>query len=355
MSEGNTSTVAEAGVGRRSRRPIILLVLVLVVMVGAAIGVRQWAYGRTHVTSDNAQVEGHVIPILTRVGGFVAEVAVEENQSVRAGQMLVRIDARDLRARLEQTEGDLANALAVAGSGGSPGQAAAQLQAARSAVVQAEAAARRSVDDLGRYRSLGERVIVRRQQLDAAETGAAAAAGALQAARDQVEVAQAGLRGAGSRAAAARAARDQAALMLSYALIASPGDGVVSRKTVEVGQLVQAGQPLMNVVPLHDVWVVANLKETEVDNVERGDPVEIRVDSYPGRKFSGRVESLSPATGARFSLLPPDNATGNFTKVVQRIPVRIRVETAGDTLHPLRPGMSVRVVVRTAPTRASAR
>ncbi len=222
-------------------------------------------------------------------------------------------------------------------------------------MTQAEATARRSEDDLRRYRTLVERGIVSRQQLDAAETGAAAAQAALQAARDQVQAAQAGLRGAGSRAEAARAARDQAALMLSYARITAPVDGVVSRRSVEVGQLVQAGQPLMSVVPLQDIWVVANLKETEVKDVEHGDPVEITVDSYPGRKFRGHVESLSPATGARFSLLPPDNATGNFTKVVQRIPVRIRVEAGGDTLHPLRPGMSVRVVVDTAPPPATAR
>jgi membrane fusion protein (multidrug efflux system) len=349
MSVETTSTPAEAPSRRRSRRPIVLAILGLAVIVGGALGIRGWAFGRTHVTTDNAQVEGHVIPILTRVGGFVATVEVEENQPVRAGQVLVQIDERDLRAKLDQTEGDLANAVAVAGAGGAPGQAAAQLQAARSAVAQAEAAARRTEDDLRRYRSLGERGIVSRQQLDAAETGAASAQAALQAARDQVVAAQAGLRGAESRAAAARAARDQAALMLSYARIAAPVDGVVSRKSVEVGQLVQIGQPLMSVVPLHDVWVVANLKETEVKDVEPGDPVEITVDSYPGRKFRGRVESLSPATGARFSLLPPDNATGNYTKVVQRIPVRIRVDAGGNALHPLRPGMSVRVVVDTAP------
>jgi membrane fusion protein (multidrug efflux system) len=336
--------VARSG---RPRRALLLSGLAVLALVAAALGLRQWSFARTHVTSDNAQVEGHIIPILTRVGGYVAEVAVDDDQAVRAGQVLVRIDERDLRARLEQTEGDLANALAMAGQGGEPGQAAAQLAAARAAVVQAEAADRRAHSDLERYRALSERGIVSRQQLDAAETGAAGAHAALQAAKDQVEAASAAVRGAASRAEAARGARDQAALMLSYAVIHSPVDGVVSRRSVEVGQLVQAGQPLMSVVPLHDVWVVANLKETEVEHVKPGAQVEIAVDSYPGRRFRGRVESLSPATGARFSLLPPDNATGNFTKVVQRIPVRIRVEAGADTLHPLRPGMSVKVVVDT--------
>ena len=355
MPAESTSVPVEAPPRSRSRRPVVFAVLGLVALIGVGVGIARWMFGWTHVTSDNAQVEGHVIPILTRVGGFVAEVAVEENQSVRAGQLLVRIDDRDLEARLEQTEGDLANALAVAGAGGRPGQAAAQLEAARAAVAQAQASVQRSEDDLKRYRSLAGRGIVSRQQLDAAETGAVAARAALQAAGDQVLAEQAALRGAGSRAVAARAARDQTALMLSYARITAPVEGVVSRKSVEVGQLVAVGQPLMSVVPLHDVWVVANLKETEVKDIEPGDPVEIQVDSYPGRKFRGRVESLSPATGARFSLLPPDNATGNFTKVVQRIPVRILVDSRGDTLRPLRPGMSVRVVVDTSPGRSPRR
>ncbi|HEY6807439.1 MAG TPA: HlyD family secretion protein [Gemmatimonadales bacterium] len=159
--------------------------------------------------------------------------------------------------------------------------------------------------------------------------------------------AQAALAGADAHVAAARAARDQAALQLSYARITAPTAGVVSRKTVEVGQLVQAGQPLMAVVPLDDIWVTANLKETETSDVSPGDPVDITVDAYPGRHVRGHVESLAPATGAKFSLLPPDNATGNFTKVVQRIPVRIRLDGANDAAHPLRPGMSVVATIQT--------
>jgi membrane fusion protein (multidrug efflux system) len=135
--------------------------------------------------------------------------------------------------------------------------------------------------------------------------------------------------------------------VLSYALITAPEGGVVTRKSVEVGQYVQAGQPLMSVVPLRDVWVVANLKETTVRNVLPGDRVAITVDSYPGKRYRGHVESLSPATGAKFSLLPPDNATGNFTKVVQRIPVRVGLDEPNDPVRPLRPGMSVRVTITT--------
>ena len=193
---------------------------------------------------------------------------------------------------------------------------------------------------------VAERGIVSRQQLDGAEAAATANHAQLDAARDQVRASIAAVRGAEAKVASARAARDQAALMLSYATVTAPVAGMASRKSVEVGQLVQAGQPLLTVVPLDDVWVVANLKETEIKDVTPDDPVEISVDAYPGRTFLGSVESLSPATGATFSLLPPDNSTGNYTKVVQLIPVRIRVDNAQDPAHLLRPGMSVNVKIK---------
>jgi len=277
----------------------------------------------------------------------VAAVEVDENQVVPAGEPLVRIDERELKARLAQAEAEVASAVAVGGDRGEPGQAVAQLRAAEAAVEQARASAVRTANALERCRALVERSIATRQQLDAAEAAATAARAQLDAAEQQVRAARAATRGAGSRVASARAARDLAALMLSYARIAAPDSGVVTRKSVEVGQYVQAGQLLMSVVPLHDVWVVANLKETTVRNVLPGDSVEITVDSYPGKRYHGHVEGLSPATGAKFSLLPPDNATGNFTKVVQRIPVRIGLDGPNDPVRPLRPGMSVHVTIAT--------
>jgi membrane fusion protein (multidrug efflux system) len=330
-----------------ARRRVVLGVLALVLLVGAGLLARRWIWADTHIGDDNAQVEGHIIPVLSRVAGYVAAVEVDDNHVVRPGQVLVRIDERDVKARLAQTEADLASAVAIGGAKGETGQASAQLQGARAAVEQARANARKAASDLERYRSLTDRGIISRQQLDAAEAAAAASQAQLQGAEQQVLAASAGLRGAESRVAAAKAARDQAALVLSYALITAPEGGVVTRKSVEVGQYVQAGQPLMSVVPLHDVWVVANLKETTVRNVLPGDRVEITVDSYPGKGYRGHVESLSPATGAKFSLLPPDNATGNFTKVVQRIPVRIGLDGPNDPVRPLRPGMSVRVTITT--------
>ncbi|HTK32275.1 MAG TPA: HlyD family secretion protein [Candidatus Saccharimonadaceae bacterium] len=341
----SASSASAATAAPTKRSPVLPIVGALALILLGFLGWRWWV-GRAYVSSDNAQVQGHVVPILPKIAGFVSDVRVVENQDVKAGDVLVTIDDRDFRARLAQADADLDKEIANAGSRGNAGQTQAQLAAARAAVAQAEANVERADADLARYRPLAERGIVSRQQLDAAQAGATANRAQLDAAREQVSAALAAWKGADARVASAKASRDQAALMVSYATITAPASGKVSRKTVEVGQLVQAGQPLLNVVPLDDVWVVANLKETEIKDVTPGDAVEIAVDSYPGLKFQGKVESLSPATGATFSLLPPDNATGNFTKVVQRIPVRVHVDSAQDPRHPLRPGMSVTVKIK---------
>jgi len=348
MSDDMATTIeretAPASPGARASRPApaakpgssrrTIFIIMGVVLLGlAGVGVRRWIYSFTHVSTDNAQVDGHIVPILPKVGGYVLEVRTDENRSVKAGDTLVVLDDRDYQARLAQAEADLAVALAGVSNRARVGQAEAQ-------VAQMQANAGKAHADLERIKPLAEQEIMPKQALDAAEAAARAADAALAAA-------QAALLGADARVAAARAARDQAALNLSYTRITAPAEGVVSKKTVELGQLVQPGQPLMSLVPLSDVWVTANLKETQTANVTPGDPVDFTVDAYGGRHFSGHVESLAPATGARFSLLPPDNATGNFTKVVQRLPVRIRLDGKNDPARPLRPGMSVAVTITT--------
>src|SRR5436309_15471485 len=288
----------------RGRNGAVFAIMGVVLLGLLGFGVRRWIYGLSHVSTDDAQVDGHIVPILPKVGGSVAEVRVDENQRVRMGDTLIVLDDRDYKVRLVQAEADLAVALASVSNRARVGQAEAQVEQAQANALKAHA-------DLDRLRPLAEQDIVSKQQLDAVEAAARAADAALAAA-------QAALVRADARVGAARAARDQAALNLSYTRIAAPASGARSKKTVELGQLVQAGQPLMSVVPLEDVWITANLKETQIEAVKPGEPVDFTVDAYPGLHFRGHVESLSPATGARFSLLPPDNATGNFTKVVQR-------------------------------------
>jgi membrane fusion protein (multidrug efflux system) len=315
------------------RKRIVLIVVGLGLAFMLFTGARRFIFNLSHVTSDNAQVDGHVVPILPKVGGFVASVRVQENTLVKAGDVLVSLDDRDYQARLQQTQADLAVALASVSSPARVGQAEAQ-------VNQAQANAEKARSDLDRIRPLAAQGIVSSQQLDAAEAAARGADAGLAAA-------QAALAGADGRVAAARASRDQAALQLSYAQVTAPVSGIVSKKNVEVGQLVQPGEPLMSVVPMDDIWVTANLKETEVADVKAGDTVDVTADAYAGKHFSCSTQSISPATGARFSLLPPDNATGNFTKVVQRVPVRIACAQSTDPTTLLRPGMSVVVVIKT--------
>jgi membrane fusion protein (multidrug efflux system) len=344
---------------RRKRIPLIIVGVLGLVLGGWAL--QRYLYSRHHVSTDNAQVDGHITVIAPRISAFVSRVLVDDNQHVNAGDTLVVLDDRDLRVRLEQAEAELRAAQSAVGGKGTAGQAQAQLQATRAEAASAQATVtaaesdyKKAAADLARYRGLAAQKIIPAQQLDAAQATFDAAAAHLESVRrqaaaagSQVSASGAGVRNATARLAAAPAAVDDARLQLSYARITAPAAGVVAKRTAETGALVQPGQSLMSIVPDREVWVTANLKETQLSHVRVGDPVEFEVDAYPGKKFSGKVESLSPATGARFSLLPPDNATGNFTKVVQRVPVKIAVDQPSDSTHPLRPGMSVNVEIAT--------
>jgi membrane fusion protein, multidrug efflux system len=341
------------------RLPLVLLALLVLAL--SVWGVRRYIYSRHHVTTDNAQVDGHITTISPRVSGFIERVLVDDNQHVKVGDTLVVLDQRDLRVRLQQAEADLRDAQSAVSSRGRAGQAVAQLEVTRAqaasaeaTVASAEANYRKAASDLERYRGLAASKIVSAQQLDEAQAAYDAASANLQAARkqaaaagSQVSASGAALRGADARLAAAQATVDNASLELSYTVIVAPAEGMIAKRSAEPGALVQVGQNLMSIVPEKNVWVTANLKETQLAHVAVGDEVEFTVDAYPGRVFRGKVESLSPATGARFALLPPDNATGNFTKVVQRVPVRIMVDPTDDASTPLRPGMSVEVTITT--------
>jgi len=342
---------------RNSRLRRIILALVVLAAVG--IGVARWLTTRKLVSSDNAQLDGHITPIAPKVQAFVSRVLVDDNQPVKAGDTLAVLDDRDLQLRLRQAEADLAQARAQAGGRAEPGQAAAQLGTARaqaagatSSVAAAEARFRQAEADLQRYRSLAANRVISAQQLDQAQTAYDQAKANLDssrraaaAAESEVSAASAGIRGADARLAAAQAAVETARVNVGYTVLRSPIDGIVARRRVEPGELVQPGQALMSIVPTSDLWVTANLKETQLADVNPGDKVTFEVDTYKGVEFEGTVESVSPATGARFALLPPDNATGNYTKVVQRVPVRIAVDGKQDPAHPLRPGLSAIVKI----------
>jgi membrane fusion protein (multidrug efflux system) len=299
-----------------------------------------------------------MVPVLAKVGGYVQKVTVGDNDHVGRDSLLVQIDPAEFQVRLAQAEADLAAARATAGGSGQA-EAAVQTATGQRSSLDAQIAAARANDvkaraDLGRMEELAAKQIVSKQQLDGAKAAAEAAAANLQALQRQssaaggsVVSAQAGVRVAEARLQAAQAAVDNARLQLSYARIVAPSAGIISRKQVEPGQLIQAGQPLLTIVSDSAVYVTANFKETQLAKLRVGQPVDIEIDAYPGSTVRGRVDSFGAATGSRFALLPPDNATGNFTKVVQRVSVRIAITQDLGKDRPLRPGMSATVKVET--------
>ena len=346
-----------------SRRKLIMLIAAgALVLLGVIWAVPTWYYAHTHETTDDSQVDGHIIPVLAKVGGYVTAVAVHDNDSVRAGQLLVRIDSAEYRVKLAQADADLAAARAIAGSRGNGGQAGALVASAagqRSSLDAQIDAARayhaKTQSDLARQKELVAKQIVSAQALDNAEAAERAAAAQVQSLERQataasagVSGAEAGVRMADARMAAAQAARDNAALQLSYTSVTAPAAGIVAKKLVEIGQLVQAGQQMMSIVADSGVWVTANFKETQLAAMQAPDS-RWTSRSMPTAASPPRARSRASraATGARFALLPPDNATGNFTKVVQRVPVRIRVTQGLGPARPLRPGMSAVVSVKT--------
>ncbi|MEP7119134.1 MAG: HlyD family secretion protein [Acidobacteriota bacterium] len=388
-------------------RWVILAAIVVAVVVGGIV-----LAGRGHEATDDAQIEGRITQIATRVGGPIAKVEVHDNQYVEAGALLVTIDPREYDVAVAKAQAELADARATAQAAGSsvPVAAAAtssdvrtaassvdesragiavadkQVEAARAQLVAMEARVRerqamatKSERDVERLKPLVDKEEIAQQQFDAAVAAALAARAAAEAAQSEVAAAATGVAVAEQRAlqarsaevraqssltaartapeqlqatrsrAAAAAARvqqaeavlAQAQLNLDRATITAPSAGIIGKKAIEVGQTVQPSQPLMAIVSRDEVWVVANFKETQLKDVRPGQAATVEVDALGGQKFQGKVESIGAATGAKFSLLPPENATGNFVKVVQRVPVKIVLTPGQDPEHRLRPGLSV--------------
>ena len=324
---------------------------------GVYFGRDYWLVGRFHVSTDDAYVQADTVTISPKVSGYLAQVLVGDNETVKAGQVLARVDPRDYAVALDQARADVQAALAtIASKQAAINAAQSNVEAAQATIAVDRSNQTFADQESKRYAYLAQTGFGSVQNAQqAASRIAASLAGiqrdeaALASAVTQVNLQQAELAQARAAFAHSQAVQHQAELNLGYAAVASPADGIVGNRTLRVGQYVQAGTELMSVVPSAAAYVVANFKETQLTDVYRGQPVSIRVDMFPGRTYHGRVDSLAPASGQTFALLPPDNATGNFTKVVQRIPVRITLDAQDVGLADLRPGMSVTPAIDTKP------
>jgi membrane fusion protein (multidrug efflux system) len=384
---------------RKSRIKKVAPFIVLIVAAGALLW---WLHSRQYEDTDDAQIDGHISQIGSRVSGYVTGVHADDNQQVKQGQLLVEIDPKDYEVALARAQADYAEsqAQAAAASYDVPITSIATATQTQSAaadvnnVKAALAAAQKNLDaakakeqaaiannakaqaDVQRYKPLVERDVISKQQYDAAVAAAESAAAEVESAHDNVIAAQAGITQAEARvvqaeanlrntatgprqvnvtqaratsaqstAAKNKAALEQAQLNLQYTKITAPVDGIIGHRTAEVGQYVQPGQALLSLVDIADLWITANFKETQLRNMKPGQPVDIKVDAT-GRDYKGKVLAIGGASGARFSLFPPENATGNYVKVVQRIPVRIVLDPDQNKDHLLRPGMSVEPKVK---------
>ena len=402
-TQESTGNENRSGLGTRRKKIVIVSAAALLIVIAAAYFIRN---ALLYEDTDDAQVDGHVMPLSARINGNIKQVLVVEGQLVHEGDVLVIIDPQDYDIAAKQAQANLADALAMAASShwnvpvasatawsnldsakaavrnAEAGVSAAEqnLEGAKAALVQAQANAEKTDADLLRYERLVAKEDVSRQQYDQASAAAkanraavvSATAGVqageqalrqaegklLQAKADlrnaetapqQVSLTRAKAEAADAQVLQRRAQYAQAELNLSYAVIRSPVTGIVGKRSVEVGQNVSIGQELVDVVPLDDIWVTANFKETQFEHMRPGQPVEIKVDAY-GRKWKGHVTNMGGGTGSVFSLLPPENATGNYVKVVQRVPVRIDFDrTQGQDFNAeglLKPGLSVEPDVR---------
>jgi membrane fusion protein (multidrug efflux system) len=391
-SAASTTTSRSYAAPKKRNRTLIVVVILLVLVAGIFL----WRYLRTYESTDDAQVDVHLYPVSARVSGYVIKVNVDDNQWVKQGTVLVEIDPKDYEVAVAQAQANLANAEATAQSlnitvpitstntasqlrstasgidNSQAGIVAAerQLSAAHAQVEQAEANDVRAQEDLHRYKLLVDKREIAQQVYDQAVATAKSSTAAVAAARANESAAQQFVQQAQSRLVEAQANRqsaetgpqqvsstkarvraaiadveekrallEQARLNLQYTKIVAPADGEVN-KSVVVGMNVQAGQQLLTVVPLDEIWITANFKETQLRRMRVGDKAKIHIDST-GQKLNGHVDSIAGATGPTFSLLPPENATGNYVKIVQRIPVKIVLEQGENRNHLLRPGMNV--------------
>ena len=338
---------------KKKPNKVLPIILGIVLIGGIIFGVKEYIYYSKHVDTDDAQIDGNISPVVARVGGYVDSIYFEENEHVNNNQLLVKLDDRDYKVKLEQA----LDAQKSASAGVNVGQSqvftnAANASVAYAGVVSAKAKLDQVAKDYARYANLVKDGSITQQQFDQQKANLDVAKANYQAANDQYKASQEEVGATRNQltvthtgVTSKQADVDFAKLQLSYTTITAPSGGIVSKKNVQLGQLVQAGQTLFSIVNDNSLFITANFKETQLDKIRSGQKVDIEVDAYPELKLEGTVYNFSPATGAKFSLLPPDNATGNYVKVVQRVPVKILIKADKVVMDKLRPGMSVNVSV----------
>ncbi len=388
---GEEQNGIDAGRPKNSRRRKAVTLFLVAALVTVGSGAFYWLYRQTHITTDDAYVEGRIHQVAARIQGTVVEVLVKDNQPVKQGEPLLRIDPEPYAVRVaaagsavSAATADLSAARADINAAAADIQAARQdvaasqarlvqarlaVEAARSRVTLAEAQLAQAVRDTDRLQSLYEQESISKERFEKAQTEVSVSRARSDLAKEELRLAEAGIptqealisqknaflaqrqaslaqrkARVGQQSAVVRqreSALEEAKLYRQYAEVLAPADGYVTRKGVEVGQVVSQGQPLLAIADLSDVWVVANYKETQIEKIRPGHPVTIRIDTFAGKKFQGKVESIMAGTGSAFSLFPSENATGNYVKVVQRVPVKIVLDRGEDPEHVLRIGMSV--------------
>jgi membrane fusion protein (multidrug efflux system) len=358
------SSSAETAAAAGSRRPLRLAILLVVLVAAAAFGWHWWQVGRFQIGTDNAYLRADISVLTPRIAGEIVTLKVRDNQTVADGDLLLEIDAGDYTAKRDSARAAVAEAqAALAGNGQQRGQQDAVIAEARAQLAAARASEVLTRGELARARSLLKDGVATRQRLDNAEAGhlnavaaVARAAAGLQSAERMMT-----MLGDSSRArlvaalAAAEAQLQLAEIDLAATSIHAPVAGTVGDLSARLGERVQPGQRLLSLVPLDQLYVEANYKETQLAKMQLGQPVEVEVDAFPGAVLHGHVDSFSPASGAEWALLPAQNATGNFTKIVQRVPVRIAIDDASALAGRLRPGLSVEATVDTRAKPAAAK
>lgn len=353
---------------KKKKSPVFYIVLAVAVLAGAFFGFREYKYSQAHEETDDAQIAADISPVISKISGYVAEVKVKDNQFVKKGDTLVILDNRDQKLALEQAMAALGTAqsnvaAAQAGSEAAKtgiGNSRAAVQTANAQIEAAKVNVWRTEQDMKRYSELVKDHSITQQQYEQALAAYQSAQKQLQVLVDQKNQAsvQTGVVTsqsnatyqnvgiANSQVKQRQVDVENAKLNLSYTVITAKESGYVSKIPVQVGQFIQAGSQLFSLVMSNQKWVVANYKETQVEKMVEGQKVEIEIDAYPDQKFQGTIASFSPATGSAFALLPPDNASGNFVKVVQRLPVKITFDNLNpDIMKKLRVGMNVQTVV----------